>query len=670
MTFPLRYLAHAIVCALAGTTLTAQSQDNTKSLSPVVVTADPFGAEENAMILAPAKVLSGDELHDKLGGSLGDTLGNELGVNGSGFSSGASRPIIRGLEGSRVKILQNGMGVADLSSISNDHAVGSSIATARQIEILRGPAALLYGSGAIGGLVNIVNDRIPSLLERRPTGEAELRYSSVDRGTGIHFSGDASSGNIGLHVDGNALNTGDYRIPGNSATPDAEAQDLNDIKKLSFSGNREKSLAFGASLVKTWGHIGASVAQLDKTYGIHGADEKSTIDMAQTRFDIESLIKSPFVGFDALRIKLGQNTYQHTELEGGTDPHVRFKNNALESRWELSHLPVSGWRGKLGVQTEQATTEALNLEGADPTVPRTRSQSTAAFLVEERDFGTIRVNLGGRVESASRKPIDNLARSFDLGSYSAGALWSFMPGYGLGATASIAQRAPTAEELYSNGAHHPTETFDVGNANLRKEKSQNIELSLQKNSDKLRWKANVYQNKIKDFVFGIVGDGTHFDGSGALIMEKDRVFSQADATLRGTEAEISYNLNEPGWFGRLFADSSRGTLDNLGNLPLQPATRTGLNIGYQNAAWRSNLSVLHASAHNRIATVSEETPTKGYTRVDAGVSYVQRYGTTDLTWFMLARNLLNEEIRYATSLLKDYVPQPGRNFIVGVRARF
>ena len=144
MTFPLRYLAHAIVCALAGTTLTAQSQDNTKSLSPVVVTADPFGAEENAMILAPAKVLSGDELHDKLGGSLGDTLGNELGVNGSGFSSGASRPIIRGLEGSRVKILQNGMGVADLSSISNDHAVGSSIATARQIEILRGPAALLY----------------------------------------------------------------------------------------------------------------------------------------------------------------------------------------------------------------------------------------------------------------------------------------------------------------------------------------------------------------------------------------------------------------------------------------------------------------------------------------------------------------------------------------------
>ena len=152
----------------------------------------------------------------------------------------------------------------------------------------------------------------------------------------------------------------------------------------------------------------------------------------------------------------------------------------------------------------------------------------------------------------------------------------------------------------------------------------------------------------------------------------DRSFRQADATLRGVEAEISYNLNEPGWFGRLFADSSRGKLDQLGNLPLQPATRTGLSVGYQDSRWRSTLSALHADAHNRIASssLSQETPTRGYTSVDASLSYVQRYGSTDLTWFLLARNLLNEEIRLSTSLLKDYVPQPGRNFIVGVRTRF
>lgn len=662
------FLAHAVACAIAGIAVTAHSQEQTKSLAPVIVTADPFGANENAMILAPAKVLSGDELRNKLGSSLGDTLGSELGVNASGFSTGASRPIIRGLEGPRVKILQNGMSTGDLSAISNDHAVGSGMMSARQIEILRGPAALLYGSGAIGGLVNIVNDRIPTTLEPRATGESELRYSSVDHGTGLSFSADRSAGNIGLHVDGNVMNAGDYRIPGSSAV-DATAAN-NDTGKLGFSRNRENNIAVGGSLIQDWGHIGASLSQLGKVYGIHGRDELSKIDLSQTRFDVDTFIKSPFEGFDGLRVKLGQTDYRHTELENsGTDPHVRFSNKSFESRWELSHLPIAGWRGKFGLQTEHANVQALNLDGDDPTVPRTRSQSTAGFIVEERDFGDWRINLGGRLESVSRRPLTDTKRSFNLGSYSAGVLWAFMPGYGIGATASVAQRAPTAEELYSGGAHHPTETYDIGDANLKKETSKNIDLSLQKTTEALRWKANVFQNKVKNFVYGSLSTAVLGVADG---MEFDRTFSQADATLRGVEAELSYNYYDPGWFGRVFADTSRGTLDNLGNLPLQPATRTGLSFGYQDSQWRSSLSVLHSSAHNRIASssISEETTTPAYTRVDASINYVQRYGTTDVTWFLLARNLLNEEIRLSTSLLKDYIPQPGRNLMVGLRTRF
>lgn len=660
-------LAHAVACAAASIAAPAHSQQQTKSLAPVIVTADPFGASENAMILAPAKVLAGDELRNKLGNSLGDTLGSELGVNASGFSTGASRPIIRGLEGPRVKILQNGMSTGDLSAISNDHSVGSGLSSARQIEILRGPAALLYGSGAIGGLVNIVNDRIPTVLERRATGESELRYSTVDQATGLSFAADRSAGNIGLHVDGSFLNAGDYRIPGNSAIDSSSA--LNDTGKLSFSRNRENNIAVGGSLIKEWGYIGASLAQLDKNYGIHGRDEIARIDLAQTRFDVDSLIKSPFAGFDGLRVKLGQTDYRHTELENGTDPHVRFSNKAFESRVELSHLPVAGWRGKLGVQTEHSNVQALNLEGDDPTVPRTRSQATAGFIVEERDFGNWRINLGGRFETVSRRPLTETKRSFNLGSYSAGVLWSFLPGYGAGATASIAQRAPTAEELYSGGPHHPTETYDIGDPNLKKETSRNLDLSLQKTDHALRWKANIFQNKVKNFVYGSLSDATTDPSAG---MEFDRRFSQADATLHGVEAELSYRLYEPGWFGRVFADTSRGKLDNLGNLPLQPASRTGLTFGYQDAQWHSSLSVLNARAHNRIASsnISEETITPAYTRVDASVNYVQRYGTTDVTWFLLARNLLNEEIRLSTSLLKDYVPQPGRNFMIGLRARF
>lgn len=663
MNCQLSYLAQAMVCAFTGVVLPAAAQENTKTLNSVIVTADPFGSSENSMILAPAKVLSGDELRDKLGGSIGQTLSNELGVTSSGFSSGASRPIIRGLDGPRVKMLENGMSSGDLSSISSDHAVGSTGTTARQIEILRGPAALLYGSGAIGGLVNIVNDRIASTLEAKPTGETELRYNSVDRGVGASFSADGSVGTIGLHADGNVSHAGDYRIPGNSSVLGD-----GDTGRLSFSGNRERSLGFGGSVIKDWGYAGLSIATLDKLYGIHGADEKSRIDLNRTRIDADTLIKSPFDGFDSLRIRLGNTDYKHTELENGTDPHVRFTNKSTETRWELGHLPVAGWRGKFGIQTEQATTKAANLEGADPTVPRTNSMAVAGFFLEERDFGATRINIGGRLESVSRKPESNVNRSYDLGSFSTGALWTVIPGYGLGATASIAQRAPTAEELYSRGAHHPTETYDIGDTSLKKETSNNLELSLQKTENKLRWKTNVYQNKVSNFIYGAIGS-INLDPDAAL---RDRNFKQADATLRGIEAELSYNLYETGWYGRVFADSSRGTLDNLGNLPLQPASRVGLTAGYQDQRWRSSLSVLHADSHNRIAStvISEETTTKAYTNVDANLSFTQRYGTTDLTWFMVARNLLNEEIRLSTSLLKDYVPQPGRSIMVGVRTRF
>jgi len=376
------------------------------------------------------------------------------------------------------------------------------------------------------------------------------------------------------------------------------------------------------------------------------------------------LIRSPFEGFDALRIKLGQSDYRHTELDDGVDPHVKFTNRSLESRIELAHQPVAGWRGRLGMQTDGSTVQALNLENPnESTVPRTRSNSTAAFIVEETDIGNVRLNAGARIEQVGRRPAGTTNRNFTLGSASFGALWGFTPGYALGSTLSLAQRAPTAEELYSDGAHHPTETFDIGSPNLKKETSQNIDLSLQKTEDRLRWKGNLFQNKISNFVYGKLEDIAQGG------MDVTRTFSQADATIRGYEVDVSYNLYEYGWFGRAFADDSRGTLDNLGYLPLQPVMRLGTTVGYQDANWRSTLSILNASAQSRLAS-TEENKAPGYTRVDANISWRQRIGESELTWFASARNLLNEEIRLSTSLLKDYVPQPGRNFLIGVRARF
>ena len=654
----------AVASALAAAH-SAHAQTSTTppaQLPSVVVTGNPLGSELFELV-TPVSVLEGPALFQQRRSTLGETVGELPGISATGFGPNASRPVIRGMEGDRIRMLENGNGMMDASSVSPDHAVALDPLVVDRVEVVRGPAALLYGSGAIGGLVNIVNDRIPTALEPRRTGETELRYSTVDQGKLASFSADASSGNIGLHADGSALNAGDYRIPGNSSVSGD-----GDQGRLSFSGNRERSLGFGASLVKDWGYVGASVATLDKLYGVRGADEKSSIDLYQTRIDLDSLVRSPFEGIEKMRFRLGNTDYKHTELEGGTDPHMRFTNRSTEARLEMSHLPRSGWRGTFGLHTEFNNTEAANLEGGNPTVPRTNSQSFAAFTVEERDFGDVRVNVGGRLESVSRKPLAATDRSFGLASLSTGALWTFTPGYGLGATYAFAQRAPTAEELYSKGPHHPTETYDIGDSQLKKETSNNFDVSLQKTEDKLRWKTNVYQNKVQDFIYGAIGD-VNLDPNGEL---RDRSFRQADATLRGVEAELSYNLSDPGWFGRLFADSSRGKLDQLGNLPLQPTTRTGLNVGYQDSRWRSTLSVLHADAHRRIASssLSQETPTDAYTRVDASISYVQRYANADLTWFLLARNLLNEDIRLSTSLLKDYVPQPGRNVVIGVRTRF
>ena len=643
-----------------------QSQQQSQQLQEVVVTASPFATEENAQILTPAKVLAGDELRNKLGNSLGDTLSQELGVSASAFGAGASRPIIRGMEGPRVLMLQNGMSTADVSTVSNDHAVATEAATARQIEILRGPAALLYGSGAIGGLVNVVNDRIPTELVGKPTGQVEARYGTVDGQKNTSFSVDGSAGQIGLHVDGNYRDTDNYKIPGNAKQGDATTAS----GRLPNSFTHESSVGVGGSYIADWGHIGASVSSLDDHYGIPTA-EKSFIDLHQTRYDIDSLVREPFAGIESFKFKLGYTDYTHTEKkEDGTADTV-FSNRALQTRWELAHKPLAGWRGNFGIQTEQNNYSALSaVDGSPQLTPKTKSSTFAGFLVEERKFGSVLASAGLRLESVKRRPEGLQNRDFNLFSWSTGALWSFVPGYGLGATYSVAQRAPTVEELYSNGPHESTSTFDIGNGSLQKETSHNIELSLQKTEGLVRWKGNLFQNKVKNYVYGRTNgqvDGTgNADPAGEFLQ---RFWSQGDATIHGAEVEVSYNLNNEGFSVRGFADTSRGTLDNQGSLPLQPATRYGVDLGWKQGPWASGARVLRALKQDRLAAF-ESSQTPSYTQLDANLSYTQKLQTMRVTWFALVKNLLNQDIRYSTAVLKDTVPQSGRNLIVGVRTQF
>jgi iron complex outermembrane receptor protein len=640
---------------------------NGGKVQQVVVTANPLRNGEGDQILTPAKVLAGDELRDKVGSSLGETLQNELGVSASAFGAGASRPIIRGMEGSRVKMLENGMATSDVSGLSNDHAVASEGAIARQIEILRGPAALLYGSGAIGGLVNVVNERIPTALEDKPTGQVETRYSSVDNGRNVSGSMDGAVGHVGLHIDGNWRDTNDYKIPGSRVLNDPASGG----GRLPDSDTSERSIGAGASYVRDWGYVGVSANHLSNNYGIP-TEEGSRIDQRQNRYDLDSLVHAPFSGFETARFKAGFTDYRHAELDLTNAPEVIFSNRSFESRLELTHKPLSSLHdlhGTFGVQTENTHFSALSAAGGPDTVPVTHSTSSAAFLVEETAVGPVRLNAGLRYENVRREPVGNLERSFNLGSGSVGALWPFMPGYGAGATVSYAQRAPSTDELYSGGPHDATLTFDVGDAGLKKEVSRNIELSLEKTSGLLRWKANLFRNNVSDFIYGhITGLELDEDGNAGAGF-RQRLFQQAPAHIQGAEAELTWNAVGMGWNGRLFADGSRGKLDIGENLPLQPADRLGASVGYRQADWRAGLSWTHARGQDRLAAF-ENTPTPAYNLVDANFSYTQKLEQTDLTWFLLAKNLLNQDIRLSTSLLKDISPLPGRNLVFGVRAKF
>ncbi|QBE64199.1 TonB-dependent receptor [Pseudoduganella lutea] len=634
----------------------------------VIVTANPFRSGEGDQILTPAKVLQGDELRDKAGSSLGETLSQELGVSASAFGAGASRPIIRGMEGPRVKMLENGMAVSDVSGLSNDHAVAAEGAVARQIEILRGPAALLYGSGAIGGLVNVVNERIPTTLEPKLTGQAEARYSTVDTGKNASGTIDGAIGKFALHADGNWRNADDYRIPGTRIIGDPASGS----GRLANSFTRERNVGIGSSYVDDWGHVGASVSHLTNLYGIPSA-EGSRIDQEQTRYDIEGLIRAPFAGFENLKFKAGHTSYNHAELGEDDAPEVVFDNRSTETRLELSHLPVAGWRGTFGIQTENTHFSALSAEGGPDTVPVTRSTSQAGFLVEEKDLGPVRLSVGGRLEHVKRQPKTGITagvdRSFNLKSGSVGAQWPFMQGYAAGLTFSYAQRAPATEELYSHGPHDATVTFDIGNPDFAKEVSRNVELSVQKTSGLVRWKANLYRNKVDDFIYGNV--------TGALVDEegnpgeelRERIFEQGNATIRGAEAELTVNEHGAGWSGRVFADTSRGKPDAGGSLPLQPADRIGASLAYKMDALRAGLSLVHARGQDRLASF-ESTPTDSYNQLNANLSYTQKAGAYDLTYFLLAKNLLDDEIRTSTSVLKDIAPLAGRGIVFGIRAKF
>ena len=653
----------ALLLSVPGMSL-AQVKDGGKvtELLPVVVTASPFKDRSDLDMAQPVTVLKGEDLRRKRESSIGDTLSRELGVASSSFGPGAGRPIIRGLDGPRVQVLENGISTLDLSTTSPDHAVTVESFNASQIEILRGPAVLLYGGGATGGVVNVVTGRIPSRLFKSPTGDVEIRGNTATEERSGAFNAKGSAGqNFSWSVGGFKRKTGDYDTP---------------VGRVRNSAVNSEGISIGGSFVGERGFLGGSVSRLENEYGVP-SPEGSKIDLKQTRYDLSGELDRPLIGFEKLKVRMGYNDYKHNEIESTGEVATRFNNQAIDSRAELLHAPIAKWKGVIGLQVQNRNFSAL---GTEVIVPVTKSGSAGIFLLEERNWDRWRLEFGGRIEGATQDPQNNVnpSRTFGLFSGSVGSLWKFTDGYGLGLTGTRGQRAPTTEELYMLGAHRGTATYQTGSNDLSKETSSNIDLALRKTTGAVQWKVNVFNNQFNNYIFvhsadtnadGIAdrsdSNGT-FNPSGDFLIQN---FSQAGARFYGVEVETVFKLKPETLDLRLFTDYVRGKLDGGGNVPRATPPRFGLELNHRAGPWTANLSATRVMQQTRVAEL--ETTTPGYTLLNIDMSYrVTKTKLNGVRIFLQGKNLLNEEMRLHNSFLKNYAPLPGRALVIGFRGEF
>ncbi|HEX4854511.1 TonB-dependent receptor [Arenimonas sp.] len=662
------------------------AHDDARVLDAVEVTASPL---RNAIddLTRPVDVLVGEELDARKAGNLGETLERQTGVQSSFFGAGVGRPIIRGQDGARVQVLSSGTGSLDVSTVSVDHAVTIEPFLAEQIEVLKGPATLLYGSGAIGGAVNVVDGRVPTRrVGRDVAGRAEVRHgSAADENTAM-FRLDADAGPWTFHADGFRREASDVRIPGYAYSPELVAEEIEEgvsPDELAQGRLPNSSLStLGGAVGATWfgerSWLGASVSTYRTDYGIppgahaheeegedHGGGEEEEeevvrLDMLQDRLDVRGGIRG-LGPLQELNYRVTRSQYEHTEFEGEEVGTV-FENRGTEARLEAVQNEIAGWRGAFGLQYGDRDFSAI---GDEAFVPPSVTRDLGLFVVQERDFGDVKLELGARHDRVSIDPAGDLPTvDQDATSLAVGALWRFSESMHLSANLDRAQRAPSAEELFSDGPHIATQSYEIGDAGLDTETALSGELGLHVHAGRFEGKVSVYQSRFDDFIYLADTD-----------LELDelpvRTWVQGDATFTGWEAEGQVDLveNETGlWTLRVFADAVDAELDAGGNLPRIAPSRVGTDLSWSRGNWRARVGAIRVADQDDVAAL--ESATEGYTLFDAGLAYHWDVGSAGWEAFVEGRNLGDEDARAHTSYLKDVAPLAGRNIAVGLRVDF
>ena len=688
---------------LAATSLStpawSQDQDDayhSRDRAEIVVTASLRQARQD--VLSSVAVISDEDLAVALRSSIGDTLAHTPGVSATSFGPSASRPVLRGLQGERVRVLSNGIGSIDVSHTSVDHAPAINPLLAERIEVLRGPQSLQFGSSAISGVVNVIDRRIPTAVPDEPIHLAlQGGYASAAEERNLAGSSELPLGGgwVG-HVDGSYFKSNDLRIGGHALTPALRAEALASSllpplpdadPEIDFAANAAVNGRLPNSAARTWnagaglayigdsGNIGVAYSRYDSLYGIPlrlatlpgQGQEAPRLHLKQDRIDARAEVSTGGELLDKISFRYAFGDYTHFELEPDGEIGTTFTNQGMEGRLEFLQAEKGGWKGVSGVQF---MLRDFNVVGEEGYLPKNSTSQIGFFTLQQYETGPFKLEGGLRYETTKlhSKPTADQSQFFvgslDYSAFSAalGASYDLAPGLMFGANLSHAERSPSAEELFANGAHAGTESFEVGDPALVKESAQSIEALLRGHFEGFTFEASVFHSWFGNFIYqdrtGVIEDGL-----------PEYQVRQADARLWGLEFSAQATLARPGAWTistEAMADYVRSTIDGAGAPPRIPPFRVMGGLRAKSPHLDLGAEVEHVTAQNRIAAL--ETPTPGYTMVNAEIVWRPWGSAKRISLILAANNIFDVEARRHASFLKDHAPLAGRD--VRLTARF
>ena len=684
MSFPKNILTLSIL-AVASVSVFASEHEQATTLDTIRIKAHPL--EQTSKDFAVADTVVDQKRLAQGAVTIGEALSGETGISSNQFGAGSSRPVIRGQDGPRVKILQNSSENIDVSTLSPDHAVTVDPALAKQVEVIRGPSTLLFGAGTVGGLVNVTDSKLPTALpEKGYEGNVGLRYNTGSdeklATAGVTLGlGDQ----VALRVEGLKREANDYIAPDYVHEGEKERRVDNTFAK-------GQTVNVGLSWIYDRGFTGISYSNRQDQYGLpghsheyeschlhglslhcgehdHDEDEHDDhdhdhaheagpwIDLKSERYDVRTELDDPFAGFKKLRAQASYTDYQHDEIEEDTIS-TRFKNKGYDGRLELVHNPLGAWEGVIGTQYGQ---QKLELTGEEAFLAPNTTKKWSVFALEHAQMNDVHVELAARADQQKIDIDDSSKKDFDGSAFSVSgaANWEFAPNYKLSLVTSHQERLPLAQELYADGGHFATNTYELGNDQLSKEKSNNVELGFHYDDNTFDYHVHVYHNWFDDYIY-------------AQTLDRYKDFrlvqyAQDKAKFYGAEAEAGYQIS-PIYKLSVFGNYVRGKIDN-DNAPRVPAGRLGtkLNADFDDH-WSGSAEYYHVFQQDKIAAY--ETDSQSYNMLNLGVAYSGNYSNvSDYRVFLNANNLLDDQVYQHASFLST-IPQVGRNFSVGVNFSF